>query len=135
MTSWILRTDSKLGELFRQTESNREFSDEVETHIELLTARFVDQGMTQEEAAWAARRQFGNAALLEQRHREARAWLWVTTVFKDIRYAMRMLAKSPGVTAIAIESLALGIGATTAIFTVAKSALFDALAVPHPEQL
>jgi predicted permease len=135
MTSWILRTVSKLGGLFRQTESNREFSDEVETHIELLTARFVDQGMTQEEAAWAARRQFGNAALLEQRHREARAWLWVTTVFKDIRYAMRMLAKSPGVTAIAIASLALGIGANTAIFTVAKSALFDALAVPHPEQL
>ena len=135
MTSWILRTVSKLGGLFRQTESNREFSDEVETHIELLTARFVDQGMTREEAAWAARRQFGNAALLEQRHREARAWLWVTTVFKDIRYGMRMLAKSPGVTAIAIASLALGIGANTAIFTVAKSALFDALAVPHPEQL
>jgi predicted permease len=135
MTSWILRTVSKLVGLFRQTESNLEFSDEVETHIELLTARFVDQGMTREEAAWAARRQFGNATLLQQRHREARAWLWVTTVFKDIRYAMRMLAKSPGVTAIAIASLALGIGANTAIFTVAKSALFDALAVPHPEQL
>jgi predicted permease len=135
MTSWILRTISKLGGLFRQAESDREFSDEVETHIELLTVRFVDQGMTREEAAWAARRQFGNAALLEQRHREARAWLWVTTVFKDIRHGMRMLAKSPGITAMAIASLALGIGANTAIFTVAKSALFDALAVSHPEQL
>jgi hypothetical protein len=51
MISWILRAVSKLCGLFRQTESSREFNDEVETHIELLTARFVDQGMTREQAA------------------------------------------------------------------------------------
>jgi len=135
MTSSIRRAISRFRELFRQGESNREFSDEVETHLQLLTERFLRQGMNRKEAAGAARRQFGNSALLAQRQREARMWPWILTVFNDVCYAMRILAKSPGITAIAIASLALGIGANTAIFTVAKAALFDALAVPHPEQL
>ena len=135
MIAWILRAFSRVRGLFRHGEANHEFSDEVETHLELLTERFVHQGMTRKEAVWAARRQFGNVALLEQRQREARAWLWFSTVFQDVRYGMRMLAKSPGITVIAITSLALGIGANTAIFSVAKAALFDALAVPHPQQL
>ena len=135
MTSLILRFISRLRGLFGQGNANREFGDEVETHIELLTERHMRQGMSREDAVWAARRQFGNSALLEQHQRETRAFLWITTVFQDVRYGLRMLKKSPGVTAIAIASLALGIGANTAIFTLAKAALFDALSVPHPEQL
>jgi predicted permease len=135
MTSLILRFISRLGGLFGQANANREFGEEVETHIELLTERHLRQGMSREDAAWAARRQFGNTALLEQQQRETRAFLWIATVVQDVRYGLRMLAKSPGVTAIAIASLALGIGANTAIFTVAKAALFDALLIPHPEQL
>jgi hypothetical protein len=135
MASSIRRAISRFRELFRQGESNREFNDEVETHLQLLTERFLRQGMNRKEAAGAARRQFGNSALLAQRQREARVWPWILTVFNDVRYTMRMLAKGPGITAIAVTSLALGIGANTAIFTVAKAALFDALAVPHPEQL
>lgn len=135
MAPSIRRAISRFRELFRQGESNREFSDEVETHLQLLTERFLRQGMSRKEAAAAASRQFGNSALLAQRQREARLWPWILTVFNDVRYAMRILAKSPGITAIAVASLALGIGANTAIFTVAKAALFDALAVPHPEQL
>jgi predicted permease len=126
---------SRLRELFRRGKANREFHDEVEAHIEMLTERFVRQGMARTEATSAARRQFGNATLLEQRQSEARAALWLTTVFQDLGYGMRMLAKNPGISAIAIASLALGIGANTAIFTLAKAALFDALSVPHPEQL
>jgi len=79
------------------------------------------QGMSREDAAWAARRQFGNTTLLEQRQRETRAFLWIATVVQDVRYGLRVLAKSPGVTAIAIASLAFGIGANTAIFTIAKA--------------
>ncbi len=134
-TSLILRFMSRLRGLFGQGQANREFGDEVETHIELLTERLMRRGMGRKDAACAARRQFGNAALLEQRQRETRTFLWITTVFQDIRYGLRMLAKSPGVTAIAIGSLALGIGANTAIFTLAKAALFDALLVPQPGQL
>ncbi len=135
MTSLILRFISKLGGLFGQGNANHEFGEEVETHIELLTERHLRQGMSPEDAAWAARRQFGNTALLEQHQRETRAFLWIATVVQDVRYGLRMLAKSPGVTAIATASLALGIGANTAIFTVAKAALFDALLIPQPEQL
>jgi predicted permease len=135
MTSLILQFLSRLRGLFGQGKANREFGDEVETHIELLSERLVRQGMSREDAVWGARRQFGNTALLEQRNREARALLWPSTVFQDVRYGLRILAKSPSVTAIAITSLALGIGANTAIFTLAKAALFDALSVPHPDQL
>jgi predicted permease len=135
MRSWIRRTFSRLRGLLRQEEANREFRDEMEAHIELLTERFVCQGVPRTEAAYTARRQFGNTALLEQQHREARASLWFVSVFQDVRYGMRMLAKSPGLTAIAIASLALGIGANTAIFAVAKAVLSDSLSVNHPEQL
>jgi predicted permease len=131
----MLRSFSRLRALFRQGKANQEFGDEVEAHMESLTERFVSQGMSRTEAASAARRQFGNVALLEQRQREARTCLWLTTVVQDVRYAMRMLAKSPGITTIAITSIGLGIGANTAIFTVAKAALLDSLSVPQPEQL
>jgi hypothetical protein len=133
--SWIRRSSSRLRGLLRHEDANREFRDELEAHIELLTERFVCQGIPRTEAAYAARRQFGNTALLEQHHREARASSWLFSVFRDVRYGMRMLAKSPAITAIAITSLALGIGANTAIFTVAKAVLLDSLAVNHPERL
>jgi hypothetical protein len=135
MTSLILQFISRLRGLFGQGKANREFCGEVQTHIELLSERLVRQGMSQEDAAWAARRQFGNTMLLEQRQRELRAFLWPATVFQDVRYGLRMLAKSPNVTVIVIISLALGIGANTAIFSLAKAALFDALSVSHPDQL
>jgi predicted permease len=135
MTSLILRFISRLRALFVQKTANREFGDEVETHIELLTERHVRQGMRLEDAVCAARRQFGNIALLEQRQRETRAFLWVATVFQDVRYGLLMLARSPAVAAIAIASLALGIGANTAIFTAAKAALLDSISVSHPDQL
>jgi predicted permease len=133
--SFILRFISRLRGLFGQSETNREFREEVQTHIELLKDRLMHQGMSREEAAKAAVRQFGNPVLVEQRHRDARSFLWFATVFQDVRYGVRMLAKNPGLTAIAITSLALGIGANTAIFTLAKAALFDALSVPQPGQL
>jgi predicted permease len=135
MHTSIRRSISRLRGLLRLGEANREFRDEVEAHIDLLTEQFVGQGVPRREAAYRARCQFGNAALLEQQHREARASLWLVSVLHDVRYGMRMLRKSPAITAIAITSLALGIGANTAIFTVAKAVLLDALSVNHPEQL
>ena len=119
----------------RSSKANREFGEEIGTHLELLTERLIRQGMSREDAVCVARRQFGNVGLVQERQREAQAFPWITTVFQDVRYGLRMLAKNRGVTAIAITSLALGIGANTLIFTVAKAALFDALSVPRPEQL
>jgi predicted permease len=135
MTRIILQLWSRLRGFFGEERSNREFREEIETHIALLTETYTRNGMSEQDAMYAARRQFGNAALLEQHQREARALLWPSTLFQDVHYALRILAKSPATTAIAIISLALGIGANTTIFTVAKAALFDALSVRHPEQL
>jgi hypothetical protein len=75
MASKTLRFLSRIRGLFSLREANREFSEEIQTHIELLTERLISQGMSREDAACAARRQFGNTALLEQRHREGRASL------------------------------------------------------------
>jgi predicted permease len=129
------RVLSKIRRLFGQAEEERELNEEIKAHVELLTERFVCRGMSRTEAAVAAGRQFGNFTLLKQRHREARTFLWLATVRQDIHFAIRVLAKRPGITAVSVISLALGIGANTAIFTLAKAALFDPLAVPHPEQL
>ncbi|MGB6687820.1 MAG: ABC transporter permease [Terracidiphilus sp.] len=131
----FLRFMSRLRWLFGQGQANREFGDEIETHIELLKDRLMRQGMSREDAASAALRQFGNTVLIEQRHREARSFLWFTTVLQDVRYGLRMLRRSPGFTAIVAASLALAIGANTAIFSVAKNLLYDRLGVSHPEQL
>jgi hypothetical protein len=126
---------SRFRGLFGDERSNREFQQEIEGHIALLTETYVRNGMSEQDAMHAARRQFGNAALLEQGNREARSFLWPSTISQDIRYAFRILAKSPAITAIAIISLALGIGVNTTIFTLAKAALLDELSVRHPEQL
>lgn len=135
MTTIFLQLWSQFRGLFGTQRSNREFQQEIEAHIALLTEAYVRKGMSERDATHAARRQFGNAALLEQRHREARSFQWPSTIAQDVRYAFRILTKSPATTAIAIVSLALGIGVNTTIFTLAKAALFDELSVRHPEHL
>jgi predicted permease len=135
MNSWALRLVSRAGGLFGRKKAESEFDCEMQIHLQLLTEKFIRQGMSPEDADSAARRQFGNTTLLRQRHRESRTFLSFSTVFQDVRYGLRMLRKSAGFTAIAVASLALAIGANTAIFSVAKNLLYDRLGVPHPEQL
>jgi len=95
----------------------------------------MSQGMSPEDADAAARRQFGNTTVLQQNHRESRTYQSFSRGIQDVRYGLRVLAKSPGFTAIAVVSLALAIGANTTIFSVAKSMLYDRLAVPDAQQL
>src|ERR1700722_18745823 len=135
MNSWAGRLVSRVFGLFVQKKAESEFSGEIETHLELLKEKFIRQGMDPEDADIAARRQFGNTTLLRQGHRESRTFLSFSTVFQDVRYGLRVLRKSPGFTAIAATSLALAIGANTAIFSIAKQVLYQRLGVPHPEQL
>ncbi len=135
MNSWALRLVSRVSGLFGQKKAESEFDGEMQVHLQLLTERFMRQGMSPADADSAARRQFGNTTLLRQRHRETRTFSSFSAVSQDLRYGLRLLGKSPGFTAIAVASLALAIGANTTIFSVAKSMIYDRLNVSHPEQL
>ena len=135
MTHYLRAIMARLRGLFGDRRANREFDDEIETHLRLLTERYVRQGMTEAEAAWAARRQFGNVTLLKEVNREMRRIRVIDSLIQDLRYGVRMLLRHKGFTAVAALSLALGIGANTAIFSLLDALLLKTLPVKNSEQL
>jgi ABC-type lipoprotein release transport system permease subunit len=135
MTHYLRTLMARLRGLFGDRRADLEFDDEIETHLRLLTERYVRQGMSEAEAARAARRQFGNVTLLQEAHRDIRGIRFINTLFQDLRYGMRMLLKSPAFTLTAILSLAIGIGANTALFSVINAVLWRPLPYPHAERL
>jgi predicted permease len=112
-----------------------EFDEEVREHLQLLTEKFVAQGMSKAEAQAAGRRQFGNTTLLKENRRELQTLLSIEAVWRDLGYALRTFRKSPGFTAVATLTLALGIGANTAVFSVLESQLWRPLPFPDSERL
>jgi predicted permease len=112
-----------------------EMQAELEFHIESYAEDLMRQGVAREEAFRRARVELGSLEARKEDCRESLGLRLWDDLRADIAYGLRMLRKSPGFTAVAVASLALGIGANTIIFTLAKEALLDELAVPHPEQL
>ncbi len=126
---------SWLRALSRRDRLEAEMDEEIGFHLEARAADLRSQGLSASAAARQARLEFGAAAAHKDRMRAALGLSWWDQSWADLRYASRVLRKSPGFTAMAILSLALAIGANTTIFSVANALLYARLGVPHPEQL
>ena len=104
-------------------------------HVELQTELNLKAGMSADEARYSAQREFGNIASIQEQAREQRGWVWLEGFAKDLRHAVRALRKSPGFTTTALLMLALGIGASTALFSVVNSVLLRPLPFPSADRL
>ncbi|HXB69781.1 MAG TPA: ABC transporter permease [Candidatus Acidoferrales bacterium] len=120
---------------FRRKQREEDLERELRSDLELEMAAQEENGLSGEEARRAARRAFGNTTLLKEEVREMWGWAWFERLIQDLRYAGRMLLKSPAFSAVAILSLALGIGANSAIFTLIDAVMLRMLPVAGPEQL
>ena len=121
--------------MFWRKRKQSDFDDEIQAHLALEVSRLQGEGMTPTEAEAAAKRAFGNVTSAQEYFYESSRWLWLEHIKRDLFYAVRVLLRSPGFTAISITTLALGIGATAAIFSFVSAVLLKPLPYPHPEQI
>jgi hypothetical protein len=121
----LLRRDSGEGDLAR----------ELQAHLALLEDEYQRRGMTADEARLAARRALGSTALVADRHRDARSFVWVEDLRRDLAHTLRGLRRSPGFAAVAILALGLGIGVNTSLFTIVYATCLRGLPIESPERV
>ncbi len=134
-SNWLRVSLARVAGLFAKRHRDCELEDELRAHLDALTEEKIRQGMAGEEARCAAQREFGGVEQAKEAYREQRGLPFLDTLLQDLRFAARILAKSPAFAGVAILTLALGIGATTAVFSVVDRILFRSLPYPQDDRL
>jgi putative ABC transport system permease protein len=124
-----------LGRLFPRNRRYDDLDISIQEHLEERTAELMEEGMTREEATQKARREFGNVTVIAERSRQVWQWPTLESIWADVRFSLHQLRKAPGFAITAILTLALGVGATTAIFSVVKAVLLNSLPYKDPDRL
>jgi putative ABC transport system permease protein len=126
---------SRLRNLWKKDALDQDLNDELRSHLEMRADDSATNGMAPDDARYEARKRFGNTTLIKERTREMDLFGWLESFFRDIRFGVRILRKNPGPTTVSILTLALAIGATTAIFSVVYGVLLRPLPYPDPDRI
>jgi predicted permease len=132
---WPQKSRLKLQSLLRRKKNIRQLDDEIRFHLEQQIAENLAAGMSREEARHAAMRLFGNATVVKEETHDTWGWIRLEAILRMLRQSTRGLTRTPGFTLAAVLVIALGIGSTTALFTIVRSVLLKPLPLPEPQRL